>query len=62
MPRAASHCVISSSTSSAARGRTKLAVPTCTAAAPTARNSSASRPVMMPPEPSTGMLTAPAAS
>ena len=37
-------------------------MPTCTAAAPTAMNSSASRPFMMPPEPMTGMRTARAAS
>ena len=37
-------------------------MPTCTARAPTARYSSASRASMMPPEPMTGMRTARAAS
>ena len=38
------------------------AVPTWTAAAPMARNSSASRPFMMPPDPITGIDTARTAS
>ena len=42
-------------------GAGSVAVPTCTAAAPTAMNSSASRPLTIPPEPITGMRTAPAA-
>lgn len=52
--------------SSAARakalsGRIKLAVPTCTAAAPTRMNSSASSALAMPPMPTTGIFTACAA-
>ena len=39
---------------SMARGLAKLAAPTCTAVAPAMMNSSASRPVAMPPRPTTG--------
>ena len=42
-------------------GSEKLAVPTCTACAPAMMNSSASRPVAMPPRPITGIFTAPQA-
>ena len=46
---------------SMARGLAKFAAPTCTAAAPAMMNSSASRPVAIPPRPTTGMFTAPTA-
>mgnify|MGYP000739000360 CR=1 FL=1 len=39
----------------------KVCGTTCTAAAPAMMNSSASRPVAMPPRPTTGMFTAPTA-
>src|SRR5260370_32923818 len=43
---------------SLALGSAKLAVPTCTAEAPTARNSSTSSTVSIPPTPITGILAA----
>ena len=47
-----------SSVSSGARGLRKVAVPTCTAVAPASRNSTASVPLLMPPQPITGTSTA----
>ncbi len=47
-----------STIASLAPGSAKLAVPTCTAEAPTAMYSSTSTPVSMPPRPIMGMLTA----
>ena len=60
-PWASIHCAISSAMVSMARGLAKFAAPTCTAVAPAMMNSSASRPVAMPPRPTTGMFTAPTA-
>ena len=60
-PWASIHAAISSAMVSIARGLAKFAAPTCTAAAPAMMNSSASRPVAMPPRPTTGMFTAPTA-